>query len=34
VILADSGGHGRSTRSEQPFGCQLMADDDLALCRR
>jgi pimeloyl-ACP methyl ester carboxylesterase len=34
VIVADSRGHGRSTRSEQPFGCQLMADDYLALCRR
>jgi alpha-beta hydrolase superfamily lysophospholipase len=31
VIVADSRGHGRSTRSEQPFGYQLMADDYLAL---
>ncbi len=31
VIVADSRGHGRSTRSAQPFGYQLMADDYLAL---
>jgi pimeloyl-ACP methyl ester carboxylesterase len=31
VIVADSRGHGRSTRSEQPFGYELMADDYLAL---
>jgi pimeloyl-ACP methyl ester carboxylesterase len=31
VIVADSRGHGRSTRSEQPFGYALMADDYLAL---
>jgi pimeloyl-ACP methyl ester carboxylesterase len=31
VIVADSRGHGRSTRSEKPFGYQLMADDYLAL---
>jgi pimeloyl-ACP methyl ester carboxylesterase len=31
VIVADSRGHGRSTRSGQPFGYQLMADDYLAL---
>jgi pimeloyl-ACP methyl ester carboxylesterase len=31
VIVADSRGHGRSTRSEQPFGYKLMADDYLAL---
>jgi pimeloyl-ACP methyl ester carboxylesterase len=31
VIVADSRGHGRSTRSNQPFGYELMADDYLAL---
>jgi pimeloyl-ACP methyl ester carboxylesterase len=31
VIVADSRGHGRSTRSAQPFGYALMADDYLAL---
>ena len=31
VIVADSRGHGRSTRSEQPFGYDLMASDYLAL---
>jgi pimeloyl-ACP methyl ester carboxylesterase len=31
VIVADSRGHGRSTRSEKPFGYALMADDYLAL---
>ena len=31
VIVADSRGHGRSTRSEKPFGYELMADDYLAL---
>ncbi len=31
VIVADSRGHGRSTRSEQTFGYALMADDYLAL---
>lgn len=31
VIVADSRGHGRSTRSGQPFGYRLMADDYLAL---
>jgi pimeloyl-ACP methyl ester carboxylesterase len=31
VIVADSRGHGRSTRSGQPFGYALMADDYLAL---
>ncbi len=31
VIVADSRGHGRSTRSAQPFGYELMADDYLAL---
>ena len=31
VIVADSRGHGRSTRSEQPLGYALMADDYLAL---
>jgi len=31
VIVADSRGHGRSTRSEQPFGYELMASDCLAL---
>jgi pimeloyl-ACP methyl ester carboxylesterase len=31
VIVADSRGHGRSTRSARPFGYQLMADDYLAL---
>jgi pimeloyl-ACP methyl ester carboxylesterase len=31
VIIADSRGHGRSTRSNKPFGYELMADDYLAL---
>jgi pimeloyl-ACP methyl ester carboxylesterase len=31
VIVADSRGHGRSTRSDEPFGYALMADDYLAL---
>ena len=31
VIIADSRGHGRSTRSGKPFGYQLMADDYLGL---
>jgi pimeloyl-ACP methyl ester carboxylesterase len=31
VIVADSRGHGRSTRSGQPFGYTLIADDYLAL---
>jgi pimeloyl-ACP methyl ester carboxylesterase len=31
VIVADSRGHGRSTRSEEPFGYALMASDYLAL---
>ena len=31
VIIADSRGHGRSTRSDKPFGYQLMADDYLGL---
>lgn len=31
VIVADSRGHGRSTRSEAPFGYDLMAEDYLAL---
>jgi pimeloyl-ACP methyl ester carboxylesterase len=31
VIVADSRGHGRSTRSEKPIGYALMADDYLAL---
>lgn len=31
VIVADSRGHGRSTRSEAPFGYDLMAQDYLAL---
>jgi pimeloyl-ACP methyl ester carboxylesterase len=31
VIVADSRGHGRSTRSEQPYSYQLMAADVLAL---
>jgi len=31
VIVADSRGHGRSTRSGKPFGYKLMADDYLAL---
>jgi len=34
VIVADSRGHGRSTRSNQPFGYALMADDYLALLDR
>jgi pimeloyl-ACP methyl ester carboxylesterase len=31
VIAADSRGHGRSTRSDQPYGYHLMASDVLAL---
>jgi pimeloyl-ACP methyl ester carboxylesterase len=31
VVVADSRGHGRSTRSDQPFGYALMAGDYLAL---
>jgi pimeloyl-ACP methyl ester carboxylesterase len=31
VIVADSRGHGRSTRSDQPYAYALMADDYLAL---
>jgi pimeloyl-ACP methyl ester carboxylesterase len=31
VIIADSRGHGRSTRTEEPFGYDLMASDYLAL---
>jgi len=31
VIIADSRGHGRSTRSDKPFGYELMADDYLRL---
>ncbi|MFO1203350.1 MAG: alpha/beta fold hydrolase [Tabrizicola sp.] len=31
VIVADSRGHGRSTRTEEPFGYDLMASDYLAL---
>lgn len=31
VLVADSRGHGRSTRSAKPFGYELMADDYLAL---
>ncbi|WP_337268797.1 alpha/beta fold hydrolase [Oryzifoliimicrobium ureilyticus] len=31
VIVADSRGHGRSTRNSQPFGYDLMASDYLAL---
>jgi pimeloyl-ACP methyl ester carboxylesterase len=31
VILVDSRGHGRSTRSAQPFGYDLMTDDVVAL---
>ncbi len=31
VILVDSRGHGRSSRSAQPFGYDLMADDVVAL---
>lgn len=31
VIVADSRGHGRSTRTEEPFGYRLMASDYLAL---
>lgn len=31
VIVADSRGHGRSTRSAQPFGYHLMASDVIAL---
>jgi len=31
VVLVDSRGHGRSTRSAQPYGYDLMADDVVAL---
>ncbi|TRD00364.1 alpha/beta fold hydrolase [Mesorhizobium sp. WSM4303] len=31
VIIADTRGHGRSTRTEQPYGYDLMASDYLAL---
>ncbi len=31
VVVADSRGHGRSTRSDQPFGYALMASDVAAL---
>ncbi len=31
MIVADSRGHGRSTRSEQPFGYDLMTSDYVAL---
>ena len=31
VIVADSRGHGRSTRDDRPYGYDLMADDYLAL---
>jgi pimeloyl-ACP methyl ester carboxylesterase len=31
VIVADSRGHGRSTRTQEPFGYDLMASDYLAL---
>jgi pimeloyl-ACP methyl ester carboxylesterase len=31
VIVADSRGHGRSSRNEQPYGYELMASDYLAL---
>jgi pimeloyl-ACP methyl ester carboxylesterase len=31
VIIADSRGHGRSTRSDEPFGYELMADDYISL---
>ncbi|MGZ2407015.1 alpha/beta fold hydrolase [Rhizobium ruizarguesonis] len=31
VIVADSRGHGRSTRSQQPFGYDLMTSDYIAL---
>jgi pimeloyl-ACP methyl ester carboxylesterase len=31
VIIADTRGHGRSTRSDKPFGYQLMADDYIGL---
>ena len=31
VIVADSRGHGRSTRTEEPFGYDLMASDYVAL---
>lgn len=31
VIVADSRGHGRSTRNEEPFGYALMAEDYVAL---
>lgn len=31
VIIADSRGHGRSSRTEEPFGYDLMASDYLAL---
>jgi pimeloyl-ACP methyl ester carboxylesterase len=31
VIVADSRGHGRSTRTSEPYGYDLMASDYLAL---
>ena len=31
MIVADSRGHGRSTRKDQPYGYDLMASDYLAL---
>src|SRR5215207_139246 len=31
VIVADSRGHGRSTRTEEPYGYDLMASDYVAL---
>ena len=31
VIVMDSRGHGRSSRDLRPFGCDLMADDVIAL---
>ena len=34
IIIADSRGHGRSTRSSKPFGYELMANDYLALLDR
>lgn len=34
VVVADSRGHGRSTRSAQPFGYSLMASDVVALMGR
>ena len=31
VIVADSRGHGRSTRDDRPFGYDLMTEDYVAL---